>query len=82
MNEKSNLLPLGSRVKDKWIFIAWVFGKEKIFENCAARLMREVTVDRHGGCCYSDRLMDEYMPHGLLGMFSLLDGNQDTRGQC
>ncbi|TVY49043.1 hypothetical protein LOCC1_G001345 [Lachnellula occidentalis] len=59
-------MPLGSGVQDQWIFIAWVFGKEEIFGNCATTLTRVVTVDLQGGCFYENRPLDPYMPAGLL----------------
>lgn len=53
--------------QEGWIFIAWVFGREKVFENLAKRLVMEVgwdnTIDKE--LCIK---LPKLIPEGLVGM--------------
>lgn len=56
--------------KDIWLFIAWVFGLEETFVELARKVVREVQVDEQGNYLSKHgTIMDEPMPHGLIGMF-------------
>ncbi|TVY34973.1 hypothetical protein LSUB1_G006257, partial [Lachnellula subtilissima] len=56
---------------EQWLFIAWVFGRENIFNILARKLMEEVEVDKSGRCRVSTGYLKEHMPPGILGKFKL-----------
>jgi hypothetical protein len=56
---------------EQWLFIAWVFGREKVLEKASAGLVREAALDcncelvnRDTGMCFP-----EPMPPGIIGQF-------------
>ena len=54
-----------------WLFIAWMFGRDTVFEDLACKLVREVNVDHEGG--WRSRVWErlpEPMPPGIAGKFS------------
>ena len=54
---------------EQWLFIAWVFGKEQIFEASARKLQREMTVDDCGKALTSTgESFSSLMPAGIIGM--------------
>jgi len=56
--------------KEGWLFIAWVFGRESIFEQLAKKLLYEVKTNEEGHCLMKNgEVIPEPMPHGILGTF-------------
>lgn len=61
--------------KEGWLFIAWVFGRDGVFEASAKKLVRDVTVDADGVCLLGNgKTLPEPMPPGALGKRSLMLG--------
>ena len=60
---------------EDWLFIAWVFGREKIFQKLARKLLREITIDDNGeGLTAAGESFPGLMPPYIIGMllYSLL----------
>ena len=60
---------------EQWLFIAWVFGREQIFEALARKLQREMTADDCGeGLTSTGESFPSLMPPDIIGMllYSLL----------
>ena len=58
----------GRRGQEGWLFIAWVFGREKVFEDLARELLCQVSIGDDGQCrtLHCDPL-PEPMPAGIIG---------------
>ena len=60
-DEKTSLKEDG---KEGWLFIAWVFGREDIFEQLAKKLVLEVSTNDKGDCILKNgELIPELMPY-------------------
>jgi hypothetical protein len=56
--------------KEGWLWIAWVFGREKAFEACAKNLAKLVSTDKNGGCFLENgKSIPEPVPAGIVGKF-------------
>jgi hypothetical protein len=55
--------------KEGWLFIAWVFGLEKTFEEVAERLVKGLHSDGGGKWYIGAVLLPETMPPGFIGKF-------------
>ncbi|KAG4438575.1 hypothetical protein IFR05_005950 [Cadophora sp. M221] len=50
-----------------WLFIAWVFGRAKIFEDLAVHLVRTICIDEDGYCTNSEKKpLDEPFPPNII----------------
>lgn len=55
--------------KEGWLFIAWAFGRESVFEELAKKLVFEVKIGKNGKCLTKNgEVMPEPMPNEILGM--------------
>jgi hypothetical protein len=55
--------------KEGWLFIAWAFGRESVFEELAKKLVLEVKIGKKGECLTKNGgVMPEPMPNEILGM--------------
>jgi hypothetical protein len=56
-----------------WLFIAWVFGRDREFRNLAAQMARDVQTNEEGQCLDSNgKLIDlKYMLLGIIGKSTL-----------
>ena len=55
---------------EEWLFIAWVFGKEKTFEKLATKLVKEVQFNDTGDCLTSTgEILPSQMPPDIVGKF-------------
>jgi hypothetical protein len=60
--------------QEGWLFIAWVFERESIFEELAKKLVFEIKTNKEGQCLTRNGVvMPEPMPNGIIGEFSLQD---------
>jgi hypothetical protein len=52
-----------------WLFIAWVFGRDAVFETLAAHMVEEVQTNAEGQCLdkSGNPIPSNYMPPGILG---------------
>jgi hypothetical protein len=59
--------------REKWLFIAWVFGREQVLKDLASILVREISTYSKGTCA---ALAVNYgpMPPGLIGLLTSLFG--------
>jgi hypothetical protein len=61
---------------ENWLFIAWVFGRDHVFESLGEKLVREVSIGPDGvlltGCGME---FGEFIPQGILGK-----SNSDSNG--
>jgi len=59
--------------KEGYLFMAWVFGRDRIFESLAMKLVFEIKIGPDGECLTKNgALMPEPMPNGITGKsFSL-----------
>jgi hypothetical protein len=66
VNEKAESIVRG---QEGWLFIAWVFGRENIFEGVSKLLVYTVKVNEKGEFWTLDEnsLIPELMPNGLVG---------------
>jgi hypothetical protein len=57
--------------REKWLFIAWVFGREQVLKDLASLLVREISTYNKGTCA---ALAGNYgpMPPGLIGLLTSL----------
>jgi hypothetical protein len=56
--------------KEGWLWISWVFGREKAFEACAKNLAKLVSTDKNGGCFLENgKPIPEPVPAGIVGKF-------------
>lgn len=54
---------------EDWLFIAWVFGREGIFQTLTRKLLREMTIDDEGeGLTATGEPFLDLMPSDLIGM--------------
>lgn len=54
------------------IFVAWVFGREQVFEHCAKDIVRDMELDNHGSARpWADEYFKFPLPAGLIGMSCL-----------
>ena len=54
---------------ERWLFIAWVFGREQVFEASARKLQREMTVDDcEEGLMSTGESFPKLMPPDIIGM--------------
>jgi hypothetical protein len=61
--------------KEGWLFIAWAFGKEKVFEALTKKLVKEIAVDENGiFVLASGKPAPEPMPPGIVGKSFYLSG--------
>ncbi|KAH7411478.1 hypothetical protein BKA64DRAFT_663544 [Cadophora sp. MPI-SDFR-AT-0126] len=52
---------------ENWLFIAWVFGRAKVFEELAIHLIRNIRIDNEGYCRNTqDKPMAEPHPAGII----------------
>ena len=59
--------------QEGWLFIAWVFGREKTFEDLAQLLVKRSPTSPTGQCLrYSGQFLPEPLPPGIVGMSCLL----------
>ena len=53
---------------ENWLFIAWVFGRAKIFEDLANHLIRSIRVDDDGYCRSTrDEPLIKPLSAGIIG---------------
>lgn len=53
---------------ENWLFIAWVFGRDKVFSDLTAKIVREAKITDDGECLTSaGEEVSEPMPPGILG---------------
>jgi hypothetical protein len=65
--EQSECLMVG---QEGWVWIAWVFGREKGFEACAKNLAKVVSTDKKCACLLENgKLIPEPVPPGIVGKF-------------
>jgi hypothetical protein len=58
--------------QEGWLFIAWVFGREKAFEDLAQLLVKRSPKSQTGKCLrYTGAFLPEPMPPGTIGMSAL-----------
>jgi hypothetical protein len=58
--------------KEGWLFIAWVFGRESIFEALAEKLVLEIKVGKDRSCLTKKgKALPEPMPNGIIGKLVL-----------
>jgi hypothetical protein len=58
--------------REGWLFIAWVFGREKVFEDLAQLLVKRSPTSQTGQCLrYTGDFLPEPMPPGIIGMSAL-----------
>jgi hypothetical protein len=53
--------------QEEWLTIAWVFGREKVFTELAARMVREVETNEYGDCLASGVGLILSLPLGIIG---------------
>lgn len=54
---------------EDWLFIAWVFGREKVFQTLARKLLREMKIGDNGeGLTATGDSFPILMPPGIIGM--------------
>jgi hypothetical protein len=64
-NEDEQCLVVG---QEKWLFIAWVFGREQVFENLSRALVSLVGRDNDGNMTNGKGyIIGEMMPDGIVG---------------
>jgi hypothetical protein len=64
--------------KEGWLFIAWAFGKEKVFDALTKKLVKEIAVDEKGIVLLaSGKPVPEPMPPGIVGKFFSSVGDVD-----
>lgn len=58
---------------ENWLFIAWVFGRAKVFDDLAIHLVRTICIDEDGYCMNSQKkhLVGPFPPD-IIGMFPSL----------
>lgn len=53
---------------EEWLFIAWVFGYDDIFERLAGKLVRDSTLDKDGErLMHGDKVIGSTMPPDIIG---------------
>ena len=53
---------------EEWLFIAWVFGREKTFRELATKLVKEVKTSHKGDCLTSaGEILPSQMPPDIIG---------------
>lgn len=58
---------------EEWLFIAWVFGREKTFRELATKLVREVKTNHKGDCLASTgEILPSRMPPDIVGKFCVM----------
>jgi hypothetical protein len=58
--------------REGWLFIAWVFGREKVFDDLAQLLIKRSPISQTGECLrYTGEFLPEPMPPGIIGMSNL-----------
>lgn len=58
---------------EEWLFIAWVFGREKLFGSLAKKLLREMKTNDEGESLASTgEVLSSQMPPDIIGRFSIL----------
>jgi hypothetical protein len=69
LSDEKELIRYGA---ERWLFIAWVFGREKVFEEASTQLVRRATT-LEGKLYNSDTSMHfpHPMPPGITGQFPL-----------
>ena len=67
----------GRRLRDRWLFISWVFGRERVFEGVSLSVLKDLETTGDGGCELLDGLYGP-MPPGLIGMFLSLEIDKPT----
>ena len=56
--------------QEGWLWIAWVLGREKVFEACATNLARVVSTDKKGACLLRNgNPIPEPVPPSIVGKF-------------
>lgn len=56
--------------KEGYLFIAWVFGRDHVFEALAKKLVLEIKTGQEGECLTKNgKAMPEPMPNGIIGKF-------------
>jgi hypothetical protein len=63
---KSTLRGFGGSIREKWLYIAWVFGREQVLKDCSSSLVRNLCTYDEGDCAYL-KCVHGPMPPGLLG---------------
>jgi len=62
---------IGDRGNEQYLWIAWVFGRQRAFEELSKRLVEEVRVETRpsGRICIStsNQELSELMPAGIIG---------------
>jgi hypothetical protein len=54
--------------QEKWLFIAWVFGRKRIFTKLYNGLVYSVGKDNDGKMTnYAGHPIEDLMPHGTIG---------------
>ncbi len=57
---------------EEWLFVAWVFGREKTFIELARKLVIEVRMSPTGVCLTSTgKIFPSQMPPGIVGRFNI-----------
>lgn len=55
---------------EEWLYIAWVFGLEKIFQTLARKLIKEIAINDKGECLTSTgEIFSSQMPPDIIGKF-------------
>ena len=58
--------------REGWLFIAWVFGREKVFDDLAQLLIKRSPTSQTGECLrYTGEFLPEPMPPGIIGKSAL-----------
>lgn len=59
---------------EEWLFIAWVFGREKTFRELAAKLVTEVKISEEGDCLTpTGKMMPDLMPPDIISKPNLMN---------
>ena len=66
--------------QENWLFIAWTFGRDPVFEHLAKKMIKEGRTEEDGRLLNSaGNEIPEPMPPGIVGELSLLGVSLDTR---
>ncbi|KAF4633965.1 hypothetical protein G7Y89_g4141 [Cudoniella acicularis] len=64
---------------EEWLFISWVFGRKRVFERLAKKLMREVKTNYEGGDCILTN--NTILPHDIRPV-GIVESIMQTRKRC
>lgn len=73
LRESWQFTPIERLLRERWLFIAWVFGRQHVFEGLSQSIRKDLGINGDGAC----ELLGGPMPLGLIGViFSLRSTNQ------